>query len=162
MSTATKTLIAATVKITKMDSDQMQTALLEILASNPSIILKVLDVATPSNTYKVVLNSKTANKIGLIKCFREVTGAGLADSKGWSEGNTYRGLPSGTFKNGLTREEADHLANEMNHRASSTHTSNGYTSSPTGIAVKVVRDSEPHDYRALVGWVVDKEGELYP
>lgn len=148
MSTATKTLIAATVKITKMDSDQMQTALLEILASNPSIILKVLDVATTSTTYKVVLNSPTNNKIGLIKCFRQVNGSGLADAKNWSEGNTYHGLPSGTFRKGLTREEADRLANEMNHME--------------GFTVKVARDSEPHDYRALVGWVVDKNGELYP
>lgn len=162
MSNSTKTLIAATVAVTKMDREALQTALLDILASNPSVVLKVLDVTVPFTTYKVVLASKTTNKIGLIKTFREATGAGLADSKCWSEGNTYNGLPSGTFKKGLTREEADRFAAEMNHKATNCHSQNGYNSSPTGIAVAVVRDSDPYDYRALVGWVVDKEGELYP
>lgn len=162
MSLATKTLIAATVKITQMGSDQMQTALLEILASNPSIIYNVLGINAPATTYKVVLDAQTNNKIGLIKTFREVNGAGLADAKNWTEGNTYHGLPSGTFKMGMTRDDADLLAAALNRNATETHNSQGYPISPTGIKVKVMKDTEHHDYRSLVNWTVDKQGELYP
>lgn len=162
MSKTTKTLITTAVAISQMDRDQMQTALLNILASNPSIIFNVLNIAPAHSTFKVVLASNTTNKIGLIKTFREVTGAGLADAKNWSEGNTFHGLPSGTFKQGMTREEADRLASEMNSKANNSYYANGYNMSPTGITVKVIRDTDYHDYRALVSWQVDKKGELYP
>jgi ribosomal protein L7/L12 len=162
MSTATKTLIAATVAVTEMDRTQMQTTLLEILASNPSIVFKVLNITAPNSTFKIVLTSFTNNKIGLIKMFREIAGAGLADAKNWSEGNTYHGLPSGTFKKGMTREEADNLAAVWNERATNGYASNGYQSSATGLKVKVISDTEQHNYRELVSWAVDKQGELYP
>jgi ribosomal protein L7/L12 len=156
LSTATKTLIATTVKITGMSRDTLQNLLLDILSSNPTVIYTAMDVdTTPKGTlYKVVLGSPTTNKISLIKAFRNVAGAGLADSKNWSEGETYEGCDAGTFKRFLTREEADRLAAELNSIAVNSYQSNGFSQSPTGITVKVIKDSEFHDYRSLVNWTV--------
>lgn len=156
MSKTTKTLIAATVAITEMDRNQMQSVLLDILASNPSVIFGAMNIAAPATTFKVVLDSYTNNKISIIKMFREATGAGLADSKAWCEGETYEGRPAGAFAVGLTREEADRITADMNHKATNQYVSNGYSQSPTGLKVKVVRDTDSHDYRSLVSWAVDK------
>lgn len=161
MSDSTKNLIAATVTIVQMNRDGLQTTLLDLLASNPSIILKALDMQ-PS-FYKVVLSEYTNNKVNLIKGFREETGAGLADSKAWSEGETYNGCPSGTFKRGMSRADADALAAKMNHQATNAYTAaNGYQYSPTGIKVKVVRDTENHDYASLVSWTLNKPNTTCP
>ena len=159
MSLATKSLIACTVAIAKMDADKLQEVLLDILSSNPSIVLNAL-IPITAPTFKIVLDRHTTNKIGIIKAFREINGAGLANSKDWSEGMTYGGCPAGTFKVGMTREEADRLAAEINHNGENNHMSSGYSMSATGIKVKVLRDTDQHDYRSLVTWTVEKSGVI--
>jgi ribosomal protein L7/L12 len=156
MSTATKTLIATTVKITGLSRDSLQNLLLDILASNPSVVYTAMEVDTTLETlYKVVLAEPTTSKINLIKLFREVAGFGLADSKAWSEGKTMGACDAGTFKRSMSKHDADALANEINYRATTEHVHNGYTASPTGIKVKVIKDAAFHDYRSLVNWHVE-------
>ena len=147
MSLTTKTLIATTVAITKMNYDEIQAVLLDILASNPTVVYGAMNVAAPHATYKVICDGKQTNKIGIIKEFRSLNGVGLADSKAWSEG-TLAGHEAGVYRKGLTREEADRIAADINHRGSHQHTYNGYGADPTGLRVKVVRDSEPTNYHA--------------
>ncbi len=156
MSNATKTLIATTVKITGLSRDSLQNLLLDILASNPTVVYTAMSVDSDSPfTYKVVLAEPTTSKIGIIKLFREVAGFGLADSKAWSEGKTQGACDAGTFKRSMSKHDADALASEINWRATNEHLHNGYTASPTGIKVKVIKDSAHHDYRSLVNWHVE-------
>jgi hypothetical protein len=71
--------------------------------------LRALEIGTVQKLFKVVVTDRGVNKINLIKCFREVRGAGLADSKAWSEGQPYMQWPSGVFGFDLTRFQADEL-----------------------------------------------------
>ena len=64
--------------------------------------------------FKVVVTDRGMNKINLIKCFRKVRGAGLANSKAWSEGQPYMQWPSGVFGFDLTRFQADELLATIN------------------------------------------------
>jgi ribosomal protein L7/L12 len=148
MSDTTKTLIATTVAIVGMTRDEIQTVLLDILASNPSIVQKAMNIAPANTFFKVVCDGKQTNKIGLIKEFRTINGAGLADSKMWSEGKTYNGLEAGVFARDLTREQADQLASEINQRAKFGGSHNGFQFAATDIRAKVVKMSDPTDYRA--------------
>lgn len=115
MSLFTKNIIQATSKIHQMTFDDMQNMLLKVLENNPSVIFNALDInnTKPDELFKVVLSSLTDNKISLIKAFREITGAGLAEAKHWSEGKTYNGLPSGVFGNNLTNDNAIALRDKI-------------------------------------------------
>lgn len=135
----TKNIITATAAIVKMSDDEREILLLEILAAAPATVIGVManqnitfNGATKP-TYKVVVTAKGDNKISLIKIFREFTGAGLADSKYWTEGISYRDLPAGVFAHGKTKEEADRLAADIN--------------SHSGVVrVMVLRDDVPYTY----------------
>lgn len=161
MSIATRNIITATAAIVKMDADARETLLLTILESNPAPVLAAMKINgvtfgdATTGTFKVVLAAPTTSKIGIIKLFREVAGFGLADSKAWSEGKTMGACDAGTFKRFMSKHDADALAHDLNYRATTEHVNNGYTASPTGIKVKVIKDSAHHDYRSLVNWHVE-------
>jgi ribosomal protein L7/L12 len=126
MSLATKNLITATAAIVKMDADARETLLLTILESNPTAVITAMkgngitfgEDAKPN--WHVVVEDKGTGKIQLIKMFREETGAGLADAKNWSEGQTYtdgRGNhPAGVIHMGLTRDVAESKAQAIMDR----------------------------------------------
>lgn len=108
-----KNIILATLKIRDMDISQKQEVILKLLETNPTIVLRALEIGTVQKLFKVVVTDRGVNKINLIKCFREVRGAGLADSKAWSEGQPYMQWPSGVFGFDLTRFQADELLNTI-------------------------------------------------
>lgn len=87
---------------------------MKLLETNPTIVLRALEIGTAQKLFKVVVTDRGVNKINLIKCFREVRGAGLADSKAWSEGQPYMQWPSGVFGFDLTRFQADELLATIN------------------------------------------------
>ncbi len=150
-SPSNKNLITAAVAIVKMDSDARETLLLMILEKNPTACITAMsengvtfgDKINNKATYKVVVTAKSTNKIALIKLFREQTGAGLADSKYWTEGIDYKRLggmvlPAGVFANGLpSKEMATEIADRIN-------------SNTNGIRVIVMNDETP--YAADTNW----------
>jgi ribosomal protein L7/L12 len=148
MSLVSKTLIAATVQITKMDRDRLQTVLLEILANNPSTILKLLDV---NPTYRIVLDGFCDSKLDIIKAFRFVTNAGLVDSKNWCEGGEYDGCPAGTFKKGLTLAEAQHIAKTVNDAINEPDPYRNLK-----IKVKVIKDDDHYFYPEHINWATGR------
>jgi hypothetical protein len=114
-------VILATEKIVDMGESARRKLLLTILGTNPTIVLRALDIGTPVKLFKVVLINHGVNKINVIKAFREIVGAGLAglaDSKMWAEGMSYmyngNVLPSGVFGHLLTKEAADELLERVN------------------------------------------------
>lgn len=112
-----KNIIAATLKIHDMSPHEAFEKLLGLLDSHPTIILRALEIgvpAAPPKLYKVVLINHGINKINVIKTFREIVGAGLADAKNWSEGQTVYDRPSGVFGEKLTKEDADRLLARVN------------------------------------------------
>ena len=145
MSTANRMLITATAAIVKMSAEDRETVLLLILERNPTATLTALkangvtfgDESKPA--WNVVVSVRGGNKIGLIKAFREASGAGLADAKEWSEGKTVLGREAGVFHKDLTKPEADRKALEIT------------TSNPNGgFTVKVVRADAPYHYERWV------------
>jgi len=94
-----------------MNSDSIEALALKLLETNPTIVLRALEIGTPPMLWKVAIvdRNNSPNKINVIKTFREVTGHGLADSKAWSEGQTVGGFPSGVFGHGLNHEAANEL-----------------------------------------------------
>jgi ribosomal protein L7/L12 len=155
MSNITKTIIAATVQIIDMDKDQLQTHLLEILSSNPSIVLQALGVKSPAKSpahiiFKVVVDQVGANcKIPLIKMFRQVSGCGLADAKDWVEGAERMGFQSGVLGQNMSRYEADYLANDLNRKAKGGYTIGGYDNTPFPATFKVIPHGEEYQFTAL-------------
>jgi ribosomal protein L7/L12 len=145
MSLATRSLITACAAIVKMTADARETLLLTILESNPSAVITAMkangvtfgDEAKPA--WNVVVSVRGGNKIGLIKMFREETGAGLAEAKEWSEGKPYCGREGGIIHKDLTKPEADRKALEI-----TTRNCNG------GFSVKVVRADAPYHYERWV------------
>lgn len=107
-------IILATEKIIDLEPGERRKLLLTILGTNPTIVLRALEIGTAQKLFKVVVTDRGVNKINLIKCFREVRGAGLADSKAWSEGQSYMQWPSGVFGFDLTRFQADELLATIN------------------------------------------------
>jgi hypothetical protein len=110
-----------------------------------------MNIAPANTLYKVVCDGKQTDKIKLIKEFRFINDAGLADSKMWTEGKTYNGLDAGVLARDLTREQADKLASEINHHAEFGGTHNGYQFTATGVRAKVVKMSDPTNYQAAWG-----------
>ena len=106
-----KNIIIATEKVIDLDSDARRKLILTLLETNPTIVLRALDIGTAPKLWKVAITDRNncQNKINVIKAFRQISGNGLADSKAWSEGQTVSGLPSGVFGHGLNREEANEL-----------------------------------------------------
>jgi ribosomal protein L7/L12 len=104
-----KNVIEATEKIIDLDAQERRKLLLKLLETNPTHVLRALEIGTVQKLFKVVVTDRGVNKINLIKCFREVRGAGLADAKAWSEGQPYMQWPSGVFGFDLTRFHADEL-----------------------------------------------------
>jgi len=104
-------IIIATEKVIDLDSDGRRKLLLTLLATNPTMVLRALEVGVPAKLWKVAITDRnnSQNKINVIKTFREVTGNGLADSKAWAEGQTITDRPSGVFAHSLNREAADEL-----------------------------------------------------
>jgi ribosomal protein L7/L12 len=145
-------IIQATVKILKMSTDLQLEVLLKILANNPNAVYTAIGLETQEETvkekfsnshrYKVCIANDLngASKIRLIKLFREVTGAGLYECKGWVEGREYKNLLPGVFARDLTFEAAQTMADDMN-----TKTHKHYMpankllgeQSPTGVVVCV-------------------------
>lgn len=144
MSLFTKNIIQATSKIHQMTFDDMQNMLLKVLENNPSVIFNALDInnTKPDELFKVVLSSLTDNKISLIKAFREITGAGLAEAKHWSEGKTYNGLPSGVFGHNMTHKVALALLNKI-------------TYSNSMFDVTIVRNGDPYEYSSFAKWKLE-------
>lgn len=121
-----KNIIEATLKVHDLDILQKQEIILKLLETNPTIVLRALEIGTEKKLFKVVVTDRGVNKINLIKCFREIRGAGLADSKAWSEGQSYMQWPSGVFGFDLTRFQADELLATINRN-------NCYSSFKVGI-----------------------------
>lgn len=146
MSTATKNLITATAAIVKMSGDDRETLLLTILESNPAAVLaamKLNGVSFGEDTkpcWRVVVENKGINKIHLIKMFREETGAGLADAKYWSEGNTYNcgamSREGGVIHDGLTKTEAEIKAEQIRNRSGQ----------DGNFTVKVIKSTDHYHY----------------
>lgn len=148
MSLATRMIITATAAIVKMTADDRETLLLSILESNPTAVIKAMkdngvsfgDEAKAN--WSVVVDSHGTNKIHLIKMFREETGAGLADSKYWSEGTTYecggKTLAGGVIHTGLTKAEAEFKMKEIYNRNRGGQNGN--------FTLKVVRADAPYHY----------------
>lgn len=109
-----KNIIEATLKVHDMDILQKQEIILKLLETNPTIVLRAMEIGTEQKLFKVVVTDRGVNKINLIKCFREIRGAGLADSKAWAEGQTFMQWPSGVFGFDLTRFQADELLATIN------------------------------------------------
>jgi ribosomal protein L7/L12 len=106
-----KNIITAALKISKMNSDSIEALALKLLETNPTIVLRALEIGVPEVLWKVAIvdRNNCREKINVIKTFREVTGYRLADAKAWSEGHTVGDFPSGVFGLGLNREAADEL-----------------------------------------------------
>jgi ribosomal protein L7/L12 len=112
-----KNIIAATLNINNMSTDKIKELALKLLEANPTIVLKSLEIGVAPKLYKVVvtdLNGET-RKINVIKCFRELFGFGLGDSKAWAEGNSIKNyndgtlVPSGVFAMNLSRSRAEEI-----------------------------------------------------
>ena len=114
MNITRKLIIIGTEKIIDLDGQERRKLLLTLLSTNPTIVLRALEVGTEVKLFKVVVTDKGTNKINLIKLFREIRGAGLADAKGWAEGHPYMQWPSGVFGFDLTRMAADELLARIN------------------------------------------------
>jgi ribosomal protein L7/L12 len=109
-----KNIIATALKISKMDADVSEALLLNLLDSNPTIILRALEIGIVKPLFKVVLINHGPNKIGVIKAFRKYWGAGLAGPWIWSEGKPYNDLPSGVWAHNLTKEQAFDALSKVN------------------------------------------------
>lgn len=139
MSQINRNLINAARTIIGMTSSDMTDLILAILADNPSVVYRHMNLNT---TFKVVFShpkvSTDPYKIPLIKEFRSLTGAFLADAKHWTEGKPYT-LPNGVvlepgvFRFGMTHTDATNLAYELNKQNS--------------FVVKVMPDNEPYTYK---------------
>lgn len=135
-----KNIINSTLKINDMSVDQKQELLLMLLDSNPTIVIRALDIddapplsVTPTTAlWKVAITDRnnSACKINIIKAFRVVTGSGLGEAKSWSEGQTIMDRPSGVFGHSLNREEANELLRRVKQDLGSS----------TGIVVDVIRN----------------------
>jgi ribosomal protein L7/L12 len=108
-----KNIILATLKIRDMDISQKQEVILKLLETNPTIVLRALEISAVQKLFKVVVTDRGYDKLTLIKCFREIRGAGLADAKAWSEGQPFMEWPSGVFGFDMTRFQADKLLNTI-------------------------------------------------
>jgi len=104
-----KNIVLATLKIRDMDISQKQEIILKLLETNPTIVLRALEIGTAQKLFKVVVTDRGYDKLKLIKCFREIRGAGLADAKAWAEGQPFMEWPSGVFGFDMTRFQADIL-----------------------------------------------------
>ena len=112
-----KNIIIATEKVIDLDESEKRKLLLTLLETNPTCVLRALDIGgdpKPIPLYKVVLFNRGPNKINVIKTFREIFGAGLADAKDWAEGKTVYALPSGVFGEKLNKVDADILLKRVN------------------------------------------------
>jgi ribosomal protein L7/L12 len=113
-------IIIATEKIVDMGSDEKRKLLLTLLGTNPATVLRAMGVdtkaASPNQLYKVAITDLNGEnrKINVIRCVREITGYGLADSKAWSEGqNMGEGFPSGVFGHHMTLDAAKQLLEKV-------------------------------------------------
>ena len=113
-----KNIIIATEKIIDLGSDERRKLLLTLLETNPTCVLRALAIGIAIPLFKVVLTRPGTDKINVIKAFRELAGAGLADAKSWAEGGTYtlggKQLPSGVFAHSMTRAEAEAVLRRVN------------------------------------------------
>jgi ribosomal protein L7/L12 len=118
MNITRKNIIIATEKIIDLSGDERRKLLLTLLETNPTCVLRALQIGVAIPLFKVVLTTRGADKINVIRGFREFAGAGLADAKEWSEGKTYwcgdKQLPSGVFGHSLTRVEAEAAQKRLN------------------------------------------------
>jgi ribosomal protein L7/L12 len=144
-SPSTKNVITAAVAIVKMTDDARETLLLTILEKNPTACIAAMSengiTFGDKATYKVVVTSAPMDrKIAVIKMFRSATGAGLADSKGWSEGLPYNDLPAGVIYKGLTKADAEAKLALLKAPKDSM----GYTNNTDGINLAILRDDAPY------------------
>jgi ribosomal protein L7/L12 len=112
-------IINATLKISQMDSGEKQRVLLELLNSNPTIILRALGIGisphfSKDGRFKVVITAKGNDKISLIRCVRCTMGWSLLDAKNWAEGIPSGGNTPGVIKGGLSYEDARELLDKFN------------------------------------------------
>lgn len=149
MSRATRNLVNASISITNMQENYLRDILQNILASNPSIVLKAMEtkgfhfektekktitelLEKKDKTYKVVLTDYTG-RMSLIKFVRETLGFGLGESKAWTENKSE--CPGGVFYSGLTHFDAKSRLREMNEHISR----KGYN-----IQIAIMGDSESY------------------
>lgn len=154
-SPSTKNVITAAVAIVKMSDDARETLLLTILEKNPTACITAMaesgitfgDKINSKATYKVVVTSAPMDrKIAVIKMFRSANGAGLAESKGWSEGLSFGDLPSGVIFKGLTMQAAEAKLALLKAPKDSM----GYTNNIDGINLAILRDDAPYDGLKMV------------
>jgi ribosomal protein L7/L12 len=119
-----------------MSVESARQVLLDILASNPSVVYKGMGVYKSETLFKVVLEAPIHyyEKMDLIRMFRFITKAGLVEAKAWTEGKPYGDIPSGVIAQNLTRSQADRIATEINK--TEIHSPIGVAG--TSIRVKVV------------------------
>jgi hypothetical protein len=88
-------VIACAYHISGLSDSDARAALVDLLASNPTIILNHFNKTakslidreqTPEKLFKVVITEAGCNRINLIKFVRGLLNLGLADAKGWTEG----------------------------------------------------------------------------
>ena len=109
MNTTRKNVIIATEKIIDLSGDERRKLLLTLLETNPSCVLRALEIGVPPKPiklFKVVLVNAGCDKINAIKAFLNVTNSCLVDAKAWSEGKEYNGLPSGVMAKNMTESDA--------------------------------------------------------
>lgn len=141
MSLASKNLIIAAVAITKMNGDDKEILLHDLLENHPTAVMEAMKRSNvkfadaPSTLWNVVVDDKGINKINVIKMFREENGAGLADAKFWTEGKDYGNLKSGVIYKELTathaKEKADRIMTRNPHG---------------GFTVKLIRADAPYSF----------------
>ena len=118
-------VIACAYHISGLSDADARAALVDLLASNPTIILNHFKFKTGAcvpqvsggcdapKLYKVVVSGAGCNRINLIKFVRGLLNLGLAEAKGWTEGvapdfNSTCPLP-GVLGERLTRLQAETL-----------------------------------------------------
>lgn len=128
MSRATRNLINASIHISNLQENYLRDILQNLLASNPSIVLKAIETKgfhfektekktitellvkkdeKKVETYKVVLTDyDKTHRINLIKFVRQYFGYSLVESKRWTDGQSVNGKQAGVFYTGLTASEA--------------------------------------------------------
>jgi ribosomal protein L7/L12 len=127
MNITRQTIIVATAAISKMNSEDRENLLYDILNMRPTAVINAMKAdginfgdptinAKPGQLFKVAITDLNGEnrKINVIKTFREMTGNGLADSKAWSEGSAVgysddNMLPSGVFGHRLSADMAKDL-----------------------------------------------------
>ncbi len=85
--------------LTKVNEAELRRIMFKVLEKHPDTVHRLLNPTTvltknPTGLFRVVIMDMGPNKIQVIKFYRELTGAGLAEAKVWSEGKPYSYAPA--------------------------------------------------------------------